>query len=487
MVGGSLLIGLGAVLGINGLHQDMGLAIQGYQQLRQVYEVGFHVAEARDALDGDQSDRAKALRSVDAAALTLDELDYDGGFGASSPYWLDESTRESCRRRLREANDRLKIASDGTATLEMQRSSLNNLLGQLSGISADIRVKVLARQNVADQKRRETLGVVIGLAGIIVVIVVVVGVRQYRGVVAPLDTLGEGVRAFAAGRFSSRIDIRGDREFTALARDFNSMANELESLYLDLERKVAAKSKELARSQRLASVGFLAAGVAHEINNPLSIIAGYGERSLRLLEEKPDRASLPRTRKAIQIMCDEAFRCKEITGRLLSLARPGADERQPVRLNRLVEQVVSHVGGLPNYANQRITLDWRPEEDFNVMASEGEMKQVIINLVINGLEALTGKAGKMSIALRRAGDEIEMSVSDNGRGMSPDTMERVFEPFFTEKRGQRHGTGLGLSITHAIVQDHGGSITAQSDGLGSGSRFAVRLPAARQGAQVADA
>jgi signal transduction histidine kinase len=487
MVGGSLLIGLAAVLGINSLHQDMGLAIQGYQELRQVYEVGFHVAQARDALDSDHPDLAKAEEAVDAAAVKLDEMDYDGGFGAPSPYWLDESTKESCRRRLAEASERLKIDSDTPADLEMQRSSLNNLLSEFSGISADIRVRVLARQNLANQKRREMLALVIALAGIIVATVVVVGFRQYRAVVRPLDRLGQGVRAFAAGRFSSRIDTRGDREFAALARDFNSMASELESLYLDLERKVAAKSKELAKSQRLASVGFLAAGVAHEINNPLSIIAGYGERSLQLLGERLDRASLPRTREAIQIMCDEAFRCKQITGRLLSLARPTVEERQPVALNRLVEQVISHVGGLAEEANQRITLDAPSGEDFAVSASEGEMKQVIVNLVVNGLEALTERSGTVSISLRRAGDEIELSVSDNGRGMSADILERVFEPFFTDKRGQRHGTGLGLSITHAIVADHGGSISAQSDGPGSGSRFVVRLPAAHRGAEVADA
>jgi signal transduction histidine kinase len=487
MVGGSLLIGLAAVLGINSLHQDMGLAIQGYQELRQVYEVGFHVAQARDALDTDHPDRARALTAIDAAAVKLDEMDYDGGFGSPSPYWMDESTKDSCRRRLAEASDRLKSESDAPADLEMQRSSLNNLLSEFSTISADIRVRVLGRQNLANQKRRETLAVVIALAGIIVATVVVVGIRQYRGVVRPLDRLGQGVRAFAAGRFSSRIDIDGDREFAALARDFNSMAGELESLYLDLERKVAAKSKELARSQRLASVGFLAAGVAHEINNPLSIIAGYGERSLRLLERRLDRASLPRTRQAIQIMCDEAFRCKQITGRLLSLARPAADERHAVALNRLVEQVISQLGGLSEYANLRITLQSPPGEDLAVLANEGEMKQVIINLLVNGLEAVTQESGAVSIALRRGGEEIELTVSDNGRGMSADTLERVFEPFFTEKRGQRHGTGLGLSITHAIVADHGGSISAQSEGPGSGSRFVVRLPAVHRGAEVADA
>jgi signal transduction histidine kinase len=497
MAAGSLLISLGAILGINGLHQDMGLAVQGYQELRQIYEVGFHVAAARDALDGDHPDPAKALAAINIAAAKLDESDYNGNFGAAAPDWLDESARTSCRARLRDAATLLQNPSNATPVLEIERSSLNDLLGQIAGISSGIRVKTVARQTAATHKRDMTLAFVIGLSAAVITVVIIVGIRQYRGVVAPLDRLGRGVRAFAAGRFASRIDTAGDREFALLAGDFNSMAHDLESLYLDLETKVRLKSRELVRSERLASVGFLAAGVAHEINNPLSIIAGYGERSLQMLGKGLDLSSLPRTQKAIQIMCDEAFRCKEITGRLLSLARPAPEDRRLVPLLTLARDVISNLRGLPKYANRPIRLespgeapgdspgDSAGDEDFTVLANEGEMKQVILNLLINALEAVPETTGSVSISLRRVMDEIELSISDNGRGMSPETLDRAFEPFFTEKRGQRHGTGLGLSITHAIVRDHAGAITAESAGLGAGSRFIVRLPAISKGAEYA--
>ena len=136
--------------------------------------------------------------------------------------------------------------------------------------------------------------------------------------------LGSSVRQFAAGSLANRIDLRAPAEFIALAEDFNRMARELDSLYRDLEQKVALKSRELVRSERLASVGYLAAGVAHEINNPLSIIAGYAERSLA---EMDDAASDTALRKVLQIICSEAFRCKEITGKLLSMARGGEEEK----------------------------------------------------------------------------------------------------------------------------------------------------------------
>src|SRR4029077_3174337 len=129
----------------------------------------------------------------------------------------------------------------------------------------------------------------------------------------PLRTLGQAVRAVAAGRFGSPIDEAGDREFALLARDFNRMATDLEELYRHLEQKVQIKSRELVRSERLASVGFLAAGVAHEIHNPLGIITGYGERALRQLEQQPESPEVRNAIKAITVMCEEAFRCKQIT------------------------------------------------------------------------------------------------------------------------------------------------------------------------------
>jgi two-component system, NtrC family, sensor kinase len=287
------------------------------------------------------------------------------------------------------------------------------------------------------------------------------------------------------------------------------MAEELDGFYHELERKVAEKGRELVRSERLASVGYLAAGVAHEINNPLGIISGYAEYSLAELERGGNGASkhngdssstpgLERTRedpgpvvtevtKSLRIICDEAFRCKTITQKLLSLARGGDEARKPVSLLAVANEVASIVGGLHEHRDKRLIVraSEQPSEaagDGMVVAVEAEMKQVLLNLTINALEAVDPDRGEVRIELRRSGQQVELSVTDNGRGMTPATLERAFEPFFTEKRGVqedgRRGTGLGLSITHAIVQDHGGTITAHSEGPGRGSRFIVRLPAA---------
>ncbi len=482
MVLGSLLIGGGAMLGIEGLHQDLGIAVGGYRELRQVYEVGLHVAQAKEILASDHPDTSQALAAIETAQVQLDLTDYGGEVNVAN-HWLDESQRDQCRELIAAAVAQLQ-KSDPTA-IRAQSAAVNDILGELAALSTRVRRTIIASQESAARNRLVTMEWILALSVIVIIGAIFVGVRQYRGVVGPLDRLGQGVRRFAAGHLSMRLGSERDREFVSLANDFNRMADELEALYLDLEKKVQIKSQELARSQRLASVGYLAAGVAHEINNPLSIITGYGEHSLKLLDRTLDDAGREKTRETIRIICDEAFRCKGITNRLLSLARPGSEQRRPVCLRQVAADVIGTLGGLPENAGRQLTLQADADQDFHVVARDGEMKQVILNLLLNALDAVPALQGCVDIRLMRSDDAIELTVSDNGSGMTPQILERIFEPFFTDKRSRRHGAGLGLPITHAIVANHGGAIRAQSDGVGRGSRFVVTLPAAHKGAQVA--
>jgi nitrogen fixation/metabolism regulation signal transduction histidine kinase len=146
-------------------------------------------------------------------------------------------------------------------------------------------------------------------------------VRQYRAVLAPLGRLSAAVTRMARGSLDQRLPTKGDAEFAQLADSFNHMAVQLDDLYHKLERRVAEKSKELVRSERLASVGYLAAGVAHEINNPLGIIAGYGERSLQHLSRGLDDATAARVEASLKVICDEAF-SREGHHRQAAVARP---------------------------------------------------------------------------------------------------------------------------------------------------------------------
>jgi signal transduction histidine kinase len=245
---------------------------------------------------------------------------------------------------------------------------------------------------------------------------------------------------------------------------------------------VASKSRELVRSERLASVGYLAAGVAHEINSPLNIMSGYAELSLkrlsRLSQIQSPGESDAQVIQHLSIIRSEAFRCKEITQKLLSLAKGNGDVRGRISLTDAITEVAGMVRGLNSMRGKNLQIHLPADQRLDVTANLTEIKQVLLNLMVNAIEAVIPGSGNVLVEARHVGAWIEVDVTDNGRGMSAQTRERVFEPFFTNKRGSgQPGTGLGLSITHTIIENHHGHIFAYSDGPDLGSRFTIRLRA----------
>jgi len=153
--------------------------------------------------------------------------------------------------------------------------------------------------------------------------------------------------------------------------------------------------------------------------------------------------------------------------------------REPLSLADVAKEVAEMTRGLKNYRDRRLRLRFPAGEPLSVVAQRTEMKQVLLNLTINALEAVRPGAGEVCIEGRRRNGWVELKVRDNGRGIPREALKHLFEPFFTDKRGAGEpGTGLGLSITHAIVEGHGGRIDAHSEGPGRGSRFTFQLPAA---------
>ena len=493
LIVGLLLVSAAGLWGMNGLTQDFSVALQGNEELRWVFEVAAPLTAARDAMNAGVPDRERAGRDVErAVARFAAETPSHGGPGPR-PARVDVEMERFVRADLRAILEPLRVAfapdelsGDGDLA-DLTQSAL----GQVSALAARIRTTIEQKQADARRHRVATMVAMAVISAAALAAAVLIGIFQYRSVTRPLTRLGHGVREIAAGKLSERLPVTGDDEFAALARDFNRMAEELDSLYRTLEQKVAEKSRELVRSERLASVGYLAAGVAHEINNPLGIIAGYAELALKQFDAPPGGGGAQWTpaeeeaQRTLRVVCEEAFRCKGIIQKLLSLARPTGEGREAVSLAAVAAAVVSLVRGLPDYRDRRVTLN-APDGDgagCTVTAVEGEMKQVVLNLTLNALEATPAGTGEVTIDVGRADGMVELSVRDNGRGMTPEVLERAFEPFFTNKHGDRApGTGLGLSITNAIVSSHGGTIRAYSDGPGSGSRFVVRLPPAGAGA-----
>jgi signal transduction histidine kinase len=491
MLVGLLLISGASLWGLNGLQEDYGAAARGYQELREMYEVGTQVAIAQTMLAAPQPAADYPDLVIGRLQRGLTRFEETDSFAESSASC--EAVREGLNRAMVElrAWRRSKGPVPPSAT-----NAVNGVLGDIRDNASSVRERVQLRQAAAEAKRRATITALGVLCGAVILSAVLLGLWQYRGVMKPLNRLTGAVRRVARGQFGVRILEEGmpsgaDNEFAGLAADFNRMARELDGFYRELEQKVAAKSKELIRSERLASVGYLAAGVAHEINNPLGIISGYAEYALSEMRTAGGGGSTAvqtEIDNTLRVIRDEAFRCKDITAKLLSLARPGESRRQRIDLAATAEQVVSVLAGLRDFKDRTITVRAESRAPLLVDAVEGEIKQVLMNLLINALEA-TDDGGTVSVLVTRDGDDaaaVKLSVIDDGRGMTPETLEQVFEPFFTDRRARagedrppKPGTGLGLSITHAIVQEHGGRITAHSEGLGRGSRFEIELPAAQ--------
>jgi signal transduction histidine kinase len=295
-------------------------------------------------------------------------------------------------------------------------------------------------------------------------------------VLGPLARLRAGVHRIAAGDFSHRLDATGCTEFSALSDDFNRTAAELHDLYAELEARIREKSRQLARSEQLASVGCLAAAVAHEINNPLGIIVGYAESGARIAGDG-QHATAPEITEALEIIREEAFRGKKITTQLLALSRVSDEPVESVSLARVVDEVADMLRGLSKYADRRIEVVCEDAAGLPVRASALEMKQAILNLTVNALDAVPPRTGEVTLYGRRVREDVMLTVRDNGRGMSSEVLDKVFQPFFSDRRSQGgEGIGLGMSITQAIVERHGGTLTAASAGVGQGSAFTLRLP-----------
>ena len=297
----------------------------------------------------------------------------------------------------------------------------------------------------------------------------------YSWVFRPLRVLVKGSRLVAAGKFDHRIQLQSNDEMAELAAAMNDMTTRFQTIRDDLDQQVKVRTRQVARSEQLASVGFLAAGVAHEINNPLASIALCAES----LESRVDEvlqhtspAQVELVRSYLSMIQEEAFRCKDITEKLLDFSRMGDIEKQETDLRQLVQGVIEMVCHLGKYKEKTVDLAQGP----NVIAAVNaqQMKQVLLNLITNGLDSIES-AGCVEIELRQNGENAEIVISDNGCGMTEEVQEHLFEPFFTRSRTGA-GTGLGLSIAYQIVADHDGQIEVHSPGIDRGSVFTVILP-----------
>jgi len=326
---------------------------------------------------------------------------------------------------------------------------------------------------------------VIGTSLAVLAVTLAAALLLARGVTRRLSAVEGAARDFGAGDLGARVPPGGHDELTRVGGAFNAMADELqisrarlERWNVDLQREVEVRTRELreaqarlVEAQKLAAVGQLGAGVAHEINNPLTGILGNAQ----LLLEQPD---LPQAqREGLQAIERMAHRCREITRKLLRFSEQrAAPDLRDLELNRVVEDGLTLVEGQIKQAGLALETTLASPSPV-VRADAPQLTQVIFNLMQNARAACLGKPGaRIRLTTRQAGRDVELVVEDEGKGIPAEHLPRLFEPFFTTKELWSN-VGLGLSEAWRIVNEHGGTIQVQSV-PGQGSTFTVRLPAA---------
>lgn len=325
----------------------------------------------------------------------------------------------------------------------------------------------------ADQRLYVWVLYSLGIASVLVVIALATG--GYFWFVKPLRILNEDFKRVADGDYSHRAQVDSKDEIHELATSFNVMTARFQDEQQHRDEQIRMQAGKMMQHERLADIGFFASGVAHEINNPLGVITMCAETLARQFLtpiEKWKPADLDEGKQYSEMIVEYTKRCVEISDGIRAFAHGTSGEKNIYDITAIVREVVTNSVRLGHCRDRSIVFDQNaPCEAF---CCGGEVRQVVVNLIRNALQAMT-PGGTLRISLSETVDQVDMTFKDDGIGMTPETLQKLFDPFFTTKEvGQ--GTGLGLSFAQKIVESHGGTISATSDGPGKGSTFRIRLP-----------
>lgn len=296
-------------------------------------------------------------------------------------------------------------------------------------------------------------------------IAIVLSLYIIRSVITPYKVLVNASKAIAGGDYSTKIEITSKDEVSYLAAVFNKMVSAIEERDIKLKEQTQA---QLTQSEKLASLGRLASGIAHEINNPLTGILTY---SSLLLED----CIGTKYQDDLQVIVNETMRCKNIVRGILEFARETRLEMEMTDINRIILDTLSimehHVNFQNIHIHQRLSGDI-PEMNLDI----NQLKSVISNLAVNAADAMPG-GGELTITTGydKAAKIITIEVKDTGIGISEKNIGKIFEPFFTTKDPGK-GTGLGMAVTYGIIKRHNGTIEVES-AVGIGTKFTIKLPA----------
>jgi two-component system NtrC family sensor kinase len=298
----------------------------------------------------------------------------------------------------------------------------------------------------------------------------------------PVKELMDGTRRVAGGDLDYRLPVHSSDELGDLAASFNKMTEEVAGVQAEIEERVRIKTAEVERahkavlnSEKLASIGKLAATVAHEINNPLFGILTYA----RLIQRDVERSDLPdkeEVAEQLRTIERESRRCGDLVKNLLTFARQAPSHREATNPRTLVERAITLVRHKLELQSIELAESY-PDDVPPVMCDGAQIQQVVLVLLVNAADAMP-QGGRLEVAIEidPSGDCVLIRVRDTGMGIPAEVLPQIFDPFFTTKEDQQR-TGLGLAVARSIVEQHGGDIAARST-PGEGTEFVVCLPVA---------
>lgn len=339
-------------------------------------------------------------------------------------------------------------------------------------------ISILQRTSFMEEeieKARWSIFILISVLIAGTVALVLLGTRRW--VTQPISKLMDGIKNLAQGNLDHHIDLKKGDELSELAQAFNQMAVDLKKARERIMREAEAKlelERSLRQSEKLATVGQLTSGLAHEIGTPLNIISGRTELIKRKLEDKE-------IQKNLDIVLHQAENITKIIQQLLGFVRKKKPEQKALNINSILENTLDLLDHQIQKQGLKVVKDLR-ENLSPVVGDPDQLQQVFLNLILNAIQSMPeGGTLRLSASSKRISKEgledspgqyTEICVEDTGPGMERDVIQHIFNPFFTTKDT---GTGLGLMVTQGIIQDHEGWIDVESE-VGKGSVFKVYLP-----------
>jgi len=325
--------------------------------------------------------------------------------------------------------------------------------------AANIKLKETAAEAADYREHTAKLSFYIFSAGI--VLFIAVSINMYRSIMKPLKKLEEAAHIFGSGDLEHKVRLKSKNEFMSIANAFNKMVDDLKQFHV-----------KTAQMGKMAAIGELAGGVAHEINNPLTGILGHIQIMLKHFDETSKYHSF------LKKMERAAIRCKNIVADLLDFSGQKITELQRIRVRQLLEETFSFCE--KEIISQGVNLKrYYSEQALEIDVHRRQLQHAFLNIINNAIQAMP-EGGVLTVSTSQTELEekkyIQVNFKDTGKGFSDEVKDRLFEPFFTTKE-VGEGTGLGLSLTYRIIKDHSGFIEAESGGPGQGAVFKVYLPA----------